>query len=80
MAKKVPQNLIDLQDMEVEHVNYLEQISPEDWEKTPIGVKKLVLFLLSSLRLYSLFYVLTVLAVAIKMDLVLVNQGQDTFK
>jgi transposase len=28
--------------MEVERINYLEQISPEDWEKTPIGVKKLM--------------------------------------
>ena len=28
--------------MEVERINYLEQISPEDWEKTPISVKFLV--------------------------------------
>jgi hypothetical protein len=31
-----------LNDMEVDRVNHLEQISPEDWEKTPISVKKLV--------------------------------------
>jgi transposase len=28
--------------MEIEQVSYLEQISPEDWEKTPIGVRKLM--------------------------------------
>lgn len=28
--------------MEVERINHLEQISPEDWEKTPISVKKLM--------------------------------------
>ncbi|MEA5537325.1 IS66 family transposase [Crocosphaera sp. XPORK-15E] len=31
-----------LNDMEVDRVNHLERISPEDWEKTPISVKKLV--------------------------------------
>ncbi|MEA5617153.1 hypothetical protein VB711_04780 [Cronbergia sp. UHCC 0137] len=28
--------------MEEKRVNYLEQISPEDWGKTPTSVKKLV--------------------------------------